>query len=417
MGHCVRSTTISLYNLQDDYTRKRIIAPLWQRGDVWKPDAKRSFYKTILNKAKRGTDILCGCIILYTTDDTDDVTYISDGLQRTMNAQKLFNNLVAERGVESARTVMEKISINVLYMRYQDDDEAKNEFRLLNQGTPLEAQDHGKTILVDLPGYEAWDARIFKPLSESIKEAMYRQGVKNSKKKNVKQPDWRDDLAMFLRYLTKDKSTTSYSFAVGDITDPKIREKVLEQKFVDLVDPLGLDETEKRLKAFSKFIFDQSAYIQDIWKKIDKTGWDKNIVTITPAMFRFLLHVAIWRKNNEIPIIRFEEFAKKLLTQATGKAMVPFDSGGYSMVAKGGVRTLPIFQERLDITIDPNYKPSLARKKRKTAQTPMGFNNAHVFPFAKTMGSDDGETVLTTAVANMSLGPNPIPETELVTVT
>ena len=410
MGTCHSHGNISLYELQRKYKNKSHQVPEWQRGDVWGKSKQSEFEHTVREKSKQGKDILTGCVILYTTKENPTTTYISDGLQRTLNSGRIFEKLASEVGEVSAEEILERVTVPVLNMVYENDSEAKDEFRRINQGTPLTAREEARTILTDLQNYEDWNKRIFIPLHESMRTSINHFGIRVSKTKKKKDQHERDDYALFLRYLSDSDSemTLRYSFDIKHIDNKNRRQSILEQKLVNKLESLGIDASEKQLVSFGKFIEQQGAFIKDIWTKIPKHDWNKEIQTITPTCFRWLLHLAIFRKNKSIPVQRFETFATKVLTRNHGSTNIQYADGSYLVMALADLTPLGNIQIKLDFIIDPTLNSALARKKKKTNQLLPGIHNAHVLPFSTNPQGDDGITVPIPATINMSMGAAPI---------
>lgn len=407
MGICRRQTNMSLYDLQRRYQNKSHLKPQWQRGDVWTKKKREDFERTVRNKAKRGSDVLTGCVILYYTEADQKNVWISDGLQRTINSVRIYEKLVEEVGEKDAENIMSRISVPVLEMEYEGEKEAKDEFRRINQGTPLTPKEEAKTILTDLSNYEDWDVRIFTPLHTSLANALNQFGVKNTNSRGRKHHSERDDYGLFLRYISKEKTACKYNFDVTNIEDETKRQNVLEQKLVNKLRELGIDESEQRLTAFTKYLQDQVAYIKDIWEKIPKQSWDSEIQTVTAVCLRLLLHLAIFRMNKGIPLDRFEKFISKFLEASKGTSNVRYSDGGYKVISMGDLSGFSRVQQKLDCILDPDLKPSLARKRKKTAQLFPGMHNAHKLAFSKN-DEDCGNTIPIPATRNMSMGVLPI---------
>lgn len=404
MGVCRRQTNMSLFDLQRRFKNKTHIKPQWQRGDVWSKQKREEFEKAVREKAARGSDILTGCVILYTTLNDPTTVYISDGLQRTLNSGRIYERLVEQLGDKDAESILNRVSVPVLEMEYRDEKEAKDEFRRVNQGTPLTPMEEAKTILTDLPNYEDWEHRIFSPLHQRVSDVMNQFGVKQTNSRCKKHHRDRDDYGLFLRYISEDKTTTKYTFDTKGIESETKRHNILEQRLVDKLASIKIDQAEKKLTSFGKFLEDESAYIKSIWTAIPKDNWQSEIQTLTAVCLRFLLHVAIFRKNKSIPVERYAKFVERFLMECKGTSYVRYADGGYAVISMGDIPRLPRIQQKLDCVMDPELKPSLGRKRVNTSQLLPGMHNAHKTPFSKNPDGDDGVTVPMPAVKNVSMG-------------
>lgn len=417
MGICHRQTNATLFDLQKWLTNGIISKPQWQRDDAWSPKKKEQFEKTVLDKAKVGSDILSGCVVLYKIEG-DDRLWLSDGLQRTLNSQRLYQKLVAERGPIAAEQLLSRISVPMLEMRYINEKEAKDEFRRMNQGTPLTEFEQAKTILTDLPNYQDWENRILSRLHTVVSNRMLQFGVRNagargrikgttSRKKDHK--DQRDDFALFLRFIIEDKNPQKYYLDVTHIDDEKKRTSLLEQRLADALRNLGIDEAEKRLYAFEAYLTDESQYLRGVWDRIEKTPpqWDASIQTVTPSCLRYLFHVALYRKNNRIPLDRYTAFLTKFFPACQGTLQVTYpdlDGRKCDVINSGDIVALGRVQQKLGCIFDPQLDHNKKRKRQKTDQLLPGMHNGHRKPFSKNPDGDDEDVVPISARENVSVG-------------
>lgn len=396
MGRCKTSTSISLFDLQRRYCSNQYFKPNWQRGDVWPQRKKDEFERTVDEKARQGGDILSGCIVLYTTQDNPGQVYISDGLQRTLNAAKIFQKWSKSLGPADAEKRLSRVCVPALEMDYADEIEAKREFRRINLGTPLTEKEEAKTILTDLVNYSLWEDGFFKALHAAVTDALQRFGVKPSMSRSRKHSSERDDFALFLRYATKNKNAEKYSFDVKSIDDAVARSKIIEQQLVDYLERVGLDHVQKELRDFQRFVDKESAFIKEIWEMVPKTEWSSDIQTLTEVCLRICLHLAIYRSNNDIPVLKYEEFLREFLKACRGTSNVRFSDGGYVVVAKADLSRLPRLQEKLGVSMH-----EIHRKRRNVSQITPGYHSSHKKSVAR---HGEGETVVMSGTRNQSMG-------------
>lgn len=401
MGTCRLHTNMTLFDLQRKFAKNLILTPEWQRGDAWDARKKEEFRRTVMEKAKKGKDILSGCVLLYYTKDNEAIPYISDGLQRTRNSRKIYECLSKEIGEDKAEQIMASVSVPVLEMLYEDDEEAKMEFRRINQGTPLTPKEEARTILTDLPSYKEWDEKVFRPLHEAVNSSMSLFGVKRSQSRNKQHMAERDNLAMFLRYLTQDKDAKSYDTKLTDIDNPQKRKNIIEQKLVDFLSNVGIDSASSSVSAFKGLLDDEAQFAKSIWDKIPKDKWSETIQTITESCFSNVIHMAILRRNNDIPVDKYKAFIEKFMTASRGTSNVRFEDSGYEVLSRGDLSRLPRLQMRLNCIMHDIVSVDVKRKKRKTNQLIPGFHASHKTPFSKT---GEGATTPKTAIQNLSDG-------------
>ena len=403
MGICRRQTNLSLFDLQRKYKNRSHLKPQWQRGDVWSKKKREDFERTVMDKAKNGTDILTGCVILYCTEADKENFYISDGLQRTLNSGRIYEKLVKDVGETSAENILSKVSVPVLEMEYRDEKEAKDEFRRINQGTPLTPNEEAKTILTDLANYEDWEGRVLEPIHNSVINALHQFNVKVKNSRSRKHNDERDDYALFLRYLTQEQKLLRYNLNVSNIENESKRQAVLEQKLVNELNKIGIDAAEKKVAAFRGFLQDQVVYLKEMWQSVPKESWESRVQTLTSGCLRLLLHLSIFRKNRSIPVDRFSSFLKKFFNASKGTSNVIFSDGSYRVIGRGDIGGFAAVQQKLGCVFDPDLDRSLARKHSNTAQLKHGMHNAHLDAYSKTNGGEQ-VTVPMSAVKNLSMG-------------
>lgn len=398
MGECKCHDNIDLFTLQMKYRKKIIKPPTWQRGDAWKKKKKKEFRDAVIEKAEKGMDILTGCVITYRLPDDPNNEWISDGQQRAINAGIIYDELVKKHGEDYAMEMLSRIRVPRLVMEYKDETEAKYEFLLVNQGTPLSKKDKAKPILTTLPDFESWNQRILLPLHQIVSEAIAAAGIKNSEKSTYQDLRERDNYALFVRYLSGDKSMTDYDKEVRTNSD-----KVLEQRLVNELKPLGIDAADNKLKAFKKFLNEQVSYIKQIWDSIPKKGWDPSIQTPTHGCMRCLMLLCIYKRNNSIPQQRVSKFIEHFLGNTHGKTHYIRDNGNKTVLAIGRITPFRMIQNSSGIYIDPTLDPTLTRMHKSTSQLHPGVHNAHVTSFALSDG-DSGELVPLPGPINHSMG-------------
>lgn len=406
MGRCAQNTTLSLYELQRLFSTKQFLVPEWQRDDAWPLKKKADFDNTVLEKAKRGLDILTGCVILYTTeDDPAQIQYISDGFQRTLNSKRLFVRLQKERGQEAAETALRRVSVPVLYMSYKDEKEAKVEFRKINQGTPLTPFEQAKTLLTELDDYEDWDRRIFQPLHHGIERAKNSFPVRTNKaqkqgaNRHKAHLELRDDYTLLLRYLTKD--IVDYSKSIESIDDVEKSDKIVENQLKKALSNLNIDEAERQLKLFLDAITEEVALIRDIWRKLKEDNVIQDVDTVTSSCLRSILQFSIHRRNADIPLPSYQRFIRKLLLSCQGGTNVRYQEGIGHILAMGNLSTFGRLQIMFGDIIDPTLDLSKRRKRRNTEQLLPGHDFSHKKPFSL---HGEGEVTSIPSILNRSNG-------------
>lgn len=400
MSQFKKHEPINLYNLQKRFRKNSFKRPEWQRDtNAWDKNKKDQFKKTVLNKTRKGEEMLSGCIMFFELeDDENKCLYISDGLQRTANCMRIYDELEKQYGEEIAEEMLTKVSVPTQTFIYENEQEAKKEFRLMNCGTSLTEKEIAKSILTDLDDYKTWHEEVIKDLDKLLDSHMGNFGIKINMRRAPKQSSERDNYALFLRYATGFKERKAYQFHVETyIDDPKRCDYIIEKKLVDLFESLGLEEVKNKISSMKKYLDSETALIKEIWQSIDKTLWNKEKQTITETIFRWLLHLSIYRKNNAFPIENYKNIVELVLREGQGASNIYVPNGGWFGLSQSDLSKIKQIEDKFNIYLDNKRTP------KSTKQLKPGYENGHLKPFSK---YGEGETIPQIAIENRSLGAN-----------
>jgi len=391
MSTCVSHSAISLFELQDEVLNEQSIRiPTWQRGDVWSADKKLQFKEVVMQKINAGgVQTLTGAVVIYSTEDgrknnSPLQLQISDGLQRTFAAKQIFKDLANQYGEKQAKTLLKNIMVIRLDMLYKDEHEAKLEFIILNAGTGLTSYEQCETIMTDLEPYEQWTKKVFIPLHGIMTNGSARLGIKITTARDRLHKHNRDDLALFLRYLSEDQHLSDYK-AGSKVKESAFinpnNDKLTETKFKNIAKTEGIDSIYKKLLDFKKFIEEETALFESVWGEIDKKQWASEKETVTDTNYRWCMAVAIYRKNKSLPRMAWRNFLKKFLEHTQGGTSIGSQRSS-SAVSLSCLSRLRIVQEKIGVQLDPSIGCSKLRRKTNVTQIKSGKHNGHNISFA-----------------------------------
>lgn len=399
----VRSVeNISLGELYRNYTKNKILLPDWQRTLIWNKSKIDKWHDDIGKKGQ-----IPGVIITFNIKG-NDVKYLNDGAQRTLSTVKYVEKL-QHTHVEKDVIIgmLDDVKLVTQHLEYECMDDAFADFFRINQGTVCTPYELGKGILsTKLQNFkEIWEPLINKLHEiggDSVKR-MQCARVGNSNRENAHKLR-RDDFALFLRYVTKEKKTTNDNAGRSrmekeEIDNQERLNKVIEYRFQQWLNSKGEQEFQKQLLNYEKFINNSLSLYQGIWNEL--FGTQPKAPTITHV--RWFLCVAIYRANNDISIAKFEEFIRKMLSKTEGgSGFVP--EGGRDRVTIGlsNLQKLHSFCKYLPI----EGFASGVKKRIKRSHTTVkdGYDYSHKFPFAI---HGEGDTFLEPHLKNLSRGSRP----------
>jgi len=399
----VSAPTSDLYAIYENYNNKHWLTPRWQRGDVWNKRKKKDFKETIMNKAEVG-DHLPGVFVIFNLKGNKQL-YISDGLQRTINAKNIYKEL-SKTSITYAKQMLKHIAVSVQHFEYINEKEARKDFVNLNQGTSFTNYEQGRTILCDLPDFDKWEKHVFDVLDMAMDGNAKRLGLKISSSRCKSDKLKRDNMALLLRYLIKDKEANSYRCSCkltnSDFNDANIG-KLIESRLVKCFSEMDISEAKKTIHEFNRFVDAEIALIETVWEEIDKKEWHSTVQTVTDATWRWLLACAIYRRNNNIPRPAHKEFLKAILIATKGRSSVSSKDNKVITYKLSDLSMLGGIQEHTKAYLDKAVGYRGGKRGRRKTQLKSGYDDAHKKALAI---HGEGDTEPAPASDNRSLGVN-----------
>ena len=382
----------SLAEIARNLRRDKWIIPEFQRGYVWEVMKLKGWIDTIL------TGQAIGVVVTYQLEPKGP-TYLADGLQRLTATNRFLDN-PKEYGFsftkEEAEDLCSSFSITTQHRYYRSHHEAWEAFKNLNKGTVLTpAEFHKGELVMDYRGKIIYDRvdGIVKPL---VLPLMSGQKLNRGQEARLA----RDSLALFLQYIT---GTQRVDFWKVGSTQVGSNKNTVERTLMDFVlsSDLSIESIEKLFQNFKGFIAEQVAEIR---KVIDETGQTGK--AMSPTMIRWLLHLAIWRKNAKREFVLYQEFLVMFISlfKEFRAFQTRFPLPNTTPVKFASLK-LSNLGDMLSLCISLNSDLYQGRIRASGKVASIGYNNSHILPFSK---NGEGETIIEPAPRNKSRGANPI---------
>lgn len=379
------------------FENHELCAPPFQRDYVWSEKKLIEWINTVISHKA------IGVIVTYQCHD-GTVEFLADGFQR-LTATCRFLRTPQKYGFPfgpvQAKEYCYKYQITVQHRHYDDEFEAMKAFQNLNKGTALTPAEVHKGELTLKPR----GALIYKRIPNIMAglEMPIKSGINLGRRPASKY--LRDTFALFYQYITKTKMRSFWETRKeNDIG------KSIESLLMAHIEEVGWneEEIEKQIGQFQKYMASEIALLVAVQNQTGQGG-----KAFSPSALRWLLHLALWRKNCSRPIIRYKEFVRKLFVywkQFPGQTF----SSRFTLLSRDQKReviaeiTLRVGQlnrlERLCeyLQVEGLYYP-LTRKRQGSPA--IGIHASHKEPFSEV---GEGEVFLEPAIENIARGARPV---------
>lgn len=397
---------ISFYELVSEFKNGEIRKPSHQRDKVWEQDKIDDWIERIRNK-KLGNPI--GVIVTYQIDNgKPSPVWLNDGFQRIIatleyiaDPAKYYSN------EEVAIKTIKAIRIPKQHRHYKNHDDALKDFQNINKGTELTPYEYYHGVIT----YMKYHDELWGPFIQSIHESVQKYEQSFVKKRTggrttreTQHVYFRDNYALFYRLAINDKKLSNYS--VGERKIKKQDQKlIIEYKLRTFLESCNSDDANKSLGKLNKLVENQTALIRDIW--VNKLK-ENNNTSPNNSLYRWLLHCAIWKKNNSIPNHIWEDFLQKTLYYSDGTTSFPQVIDGKRTKRGAAASTGSIEHlRRIAVIVGSDileYYDSPPRRKKSNKNLP-GVDESHKIPFVY---HGDGETIPEPSSRNRARGAKPI---------
>lgn len=390
----------SLWEVVDLFRREVWRLPDHQRGAVWDKKKKIGWVKRLASPVKP-----VGVIVTYeiTKDNLPSHTFVNDGAQRIKTTIEFLSDpSVFKYNDAEAEDIVRKCRMPIQHRWYQDHDEAFLDFQRLNQGTTLTAMEFYKGVLVYMDDYKT----LWKPLFDELHSTMMRSASRVAGRRQNTRPQQhkfaRHDYVLAYRFISKDTGVNRLAVGKEDISGERLeRREVIEWNLRNRLVEIGIETARQEFGKICSMIERETALIETIWNSVKNEQEIGRGLSIT--LFRFIVDLSIWKRNNEIPNPVWSDFLTKLLinTRGAGAVIDPNDPSNKRGLALGRLDTL----NSICKFIDSNISDYPIKRPARDSQTKPGYDQSHLLPIST---NGPGPTVPEPASLNRSRGAKPM---------
>jgi hypothetical protein len=300
--------------------------PEHQRERAWDKHAIEDYYRDLIGFYNEGGGQMAGTIQIYNYKNDQNAIYVNDGLQRTffslkyiyenLRREKRFKKMFANDRSSDFRDMMQEIKIEVQRVEYENIEDAIEGFVGANKGTLTTPFELGKTIFCrELPDFSSfWGPRL-NQVHEAIEKGVSDVGCKRGKnpKRTKSHKSKRDNLNIFRKYISGDKTTKS--FRVAEPIYQGKKSLGVEIQLVEILKTLEHDEFEKKLERFKTMVVNATAFYAQTFEEV--VG--KRMVP-AEVNFRWWLIAKIHMTNMTVPLVKIKDFTEKFLKNNSGRS-------------------------------------------------------------------------------------------------
>lgn len=393
-----------IYELVLEFKDGVLVLPEFQRDFKWNISRRRSYVKR-LSSPKRPV----GVFVTYELrNGRNGLTYMADGGNRIRTLLELL--LEPERygySEEDARNLLKKRLITVQHYHYDDHMEGYVDFQLINLGLGLTSYEFNKGILATMEDYHT----LWRPVIEGVwavldtsRERVVAGSTKNANKLDVLR---RDALATFYRFIGQVDERFEFRINAVPVAQDVWERRSFEWRLRERLHAMGVEGVRQEVKRFERFVAEETALIEKII--YHDMGWSRG-KGIALGLYRWLLAVAVWRRNNKVPVKVWEAFVSGLIREGQGAASIYFEQRTQLILSYQRLNELGRASEvaGVDLTV---YR---TRKREARTALKSGWQHSHEAPVSH---NGDGPTVPEPGLLNMARGARPMTEEEKSSLT
>lgn len=400
-GDAVRS----FQQLLADYTAGYLQIPDHQRdANVW-DFAKKKRYVDRLRDSATGRHPP-GCFATYQLvgpDKRPGPIYLNDGFQRLTSLRDLqVDPARFSMDEESVRRLL-RLEISVCHRWYESHPAAMTDFQLINNGTQLTSKELLQGYIKYMPNYQEQWRGLIANVEETIKRSETRLLRKTPESREVQHKRDRNALAIFYRFITGERRPISYlDIPARNVQRYVEKRQVVELMLIETLLKKGYDEAEHNQQEFRRFVEQETAMLFENMRELLGQG-----VGLVPVAHRWLIDLAVWRRNNKVPREQHKRFVREFLQRTGGKGQWVPERSGQGAVTLGfsALGSLPGLAVLAGM-------PEFCETGRRRSRVPLqpGYQNSHFDPVS-THG--EGDTFGEPAPANLSRGARSVKPEEL----
>jgi hypothetical protein len=380
-----------LWVLINDLDDGTLCSPPHQRDFVWDMGRRQAW----IERLTHGTSRAVGCIVTYQIKNLrSSPTYINDGWQRLSTTREY---LAAPEKYKSTRaealSVVKSYKVTVQHRLYASQEEALTDFQGLNLGTSLTPYEFYYGTLATMPDYKI----LWEPLIDQLHDGIDQQirlcgrltGRRNHKY-------LRHDYVLLHYLLSGATGLNSYQGVASSDVKVGQNRATVEAKLRELLLATGPETARSELQRLLGVIRDDTALMEHNWIGIRSSPAD----LISNSVWRYLLHIGLWRRANSLPVANWQQFLTQFLTVGKGlSGLSSLDGTQRITIGMAHISTLPHVCRIVgsDLVVASDRAP---RGSRPTNLRP-GYDASHVNPYVT---NGNGPTIPEPASLNRSRG-------------
>lgn len=390
------NTNRSLLEVTNNYLRGKWILAPHQREFVWGQRNIKDWIALIKTTARPE-----GCIVTYQIHDgTPSPVYINDGSQRIRaTLQYLQNPELYGDSSEQAERSIDAVNVSCQHRHYPNQIVAVDRFQKLNKGTHLTPLEFNAGRLIYMPGYaDTWEPLLRRVNSRML--ATQSRVCRQVATERAREHKWqRDVYGTLARFLGEVKEASRIDVAntkkpSGELVEDRLRNAL--QKLT----PVNADTAIRR---FESFLDMEVALVEQIWYREMRHNLSNPINT---TLFRWILALGVYRRNNQIPESAWEGFLRLLLEKSRGTSDVfaPERPERDGKIPRANVRLNDLSRLRkIQLIIGYDLMAKAPSRTRTQKRIPMKTGNhaSHIEPVSV---SGDGPVIVEPAYRNLSRG-------------
>jgi hypothetical protein len=400
-GDTIRSFREVLADYRDGHLQ---IPPHQRDPGAWEHDKRQEYIARLLQSAQ-------GChppgsfatYQIVNGDGQPSPIYLNDGFQRLTALAELQENPARYSMAHDGVDALVRQNVSVQHRHYQSHEDAMRDFQLINNGTRLTPYELCRGILKYIPGYSSYWAVFLENAEQAMRDSEARLRAQTKRTKQEREHEHkrrRHTLALLHRFLTKEQRYMPYlDVPAKDVQNFINKGEVVEMRLRDVLVQMSREDADGAIKLFRKFLQDETSVLENRIQDILGRG-----TGLSPVTHRWLLDLAVWRRNTSTPRDEYCRFVDKLLEATRGQAQWQHDSADGKRetvtLSLSHLGKLPKLAEFADM---PEF---CQRQRRKTAHGLLpGYDNSHLDPFVT---NGDGPTFAEPAPINRSRGAKPV---------
>jgi hypothetical protein len=374
------------------------IPPHQREAHVWDFEKRREYVSRLQDSAR-------GChppgsfatYQLVSVGNHASPVFLNDGFQRLTTLTELeADPLRYDMDADGVRLLLQQ-PITVQHRHYESHDAAMRDFQLINNGTRLTPHELCSGFLKYMPDYEPRWRMLLEDVEQAMQnsEARLRAGGKRQMRAGEHKLR-RHTLALFYRFLIEEKGHRHYpDVPANEVQTYVDKQDVVELRLREALLSKGYEEAQSALKLFRTFMNSETAMLEEHIRKVLGQGR-----ALSPVAHRWLLDLAVWRRNNQASRDMHSQFVEKLLEATRGQAQWVQDAeGGKRETVTLNLCHLGLLPRLAELAGMPDFCSRSTRRKGPPRLP--GYDNSHWQPYV-THG--DGPTFPESAPQNRSRG-------------